>query len=159
MEPLGRRLFLQGCLGLAGLSLLAGCDLPRLPGQAAKVPRIGFLAVGSRAGRAPGIEAFLQGLQDLGYTEGQHYTIEYRFSDGNDERLPELAAELVTRGVEVILASGTLAVVAAKHATPEIPIVIGASADPVRTGLVASLARPGGNVTGISLQSPATAGK
>ena len=159
MQCHGRRQFLRGSAGLVVIGLLSGCSVPRLPWQPAKLHRIGFLAVGSRAGRGPVIEAFVQGLQELGYTAGQHYTIEYRFSDENNERLPELAAELGAGGVEVILASGTLAVVAAKHATPEIPIVIGASADPVRIGLVASLSRPGGNVTGISLQSPETAGK
>src|SRR5919202_34290 len=159
MHRSSRRQFLRSSLALAGLGLLSGCQPPRLPWQAAKLHRIGFLAVGSRAGRAPLIEAFLQGLRDLGYLEGQNYSIEYRFSDGNDERLPELAAELVALGVDVILASGTLAVVAAKQATSTIPIVIGASADPVATGLVDSLARPGGNVTGMGILSPQTAGK
>jgi putative tryptophan/tyrosine transport system substrate-binding protein len=155
----GRRQFLRGGLALAGCGLLAGCRLPRLPWQAARLHRVGFLAVGSRDGRAPLIEAFVQGLQDLGYAEGQDLTIEYRFSDGKDERLPELAAELVALGVDVILASGTLAVVAAKRATSAIPVVMGASADPVRTGLVDSLARPGGNVTGMGILSTETAGK
>jgi putative ABC transport system substrate-binding protein len=154
-----RRGFLRGGLALAGCGLLAGCQVPRLPWQAAKVPRIGFLAVGSRAGRAPLIAAFLEGLRDLGYTEGRDFTIEYRFSDGKDERLPELAAELVALGMDVILASGTLAAIAAKQSTSTIPVVMGASADPVATGLVASLARPAGNVTGIGILSPQTAGK
>ena len=159
MHRSSRRQFLRSSLALAGLGLLSGCQPPRLPWQVENVPRVGFLAVGSRAGRAQLIEAFLQGLRDLGYVEGRNYTIEYRFSDGNDERLPELATELVALGVDVILASGTLAVVAAKQATSTIPIVMGASADPVATGLVDSLARPGGNVTGMGILSPQTAGK
>src|SRR5215211_2798625 len=117
--------------------------MPSWPSQqAAKVSQIGFLAVGSRDGRAPLITAFVQGLQELGYTEGQNLTSEYRFSDGKDDRLQELAADLVSLKVDAILASGTLAAIAAKQATTSIPIVMGASADPVGTGLVASLARP-----------------
>src|SRR5262245_55559364 len=113
-----RRRFLKGSAALAGLGLLAGCGMPPLPGQqAVTVSRIGFLAVGSRAGRAPLIDAFLQGLQDLGYIEGQHFTVEFHFSDGKDERLPDLAAELVALKVDVILASGTLAAIAAKQTT------------------------------------------
>jgi putative tryptophan/tyrosine transport system substrate-binding protein len=159
MHRSSRRQVLRGSLAVAGLGLLFGCQPSRLPWQVEKVPRVGFLAVGSRAGRAPLIEAFLQGLRDPGYVEGQNFTIEYRFSDGNDERLPELATELVALGVDVILASGTLAAIVAKQATSTIPVVMGASSDPVGTGLVASLARPGSNVTGVSLMSPETAGK
>jgi putative ABC transport system substrate-binding protein len=144
---------------LAGSGLLAACQLTRLPWQGTKVSRIGFLAVGSREGRAPLIAAFLDGLRDLGYVDGQNVTIEYRFSGGQDDRLPDLAAELVALRVDVILASGTLAAIAASQSTTSIPIVMGASAAPVGTGLVATLARPGGNVTGISLLSPETAGK
>jgi putative tryptophan/tyrosine transport system substrate-binding protein len=154
-----RRQFVQGA-GLAGLGLLAGCGRLSLLGQqAAQVPRIGFLAVGSPDGRAPLIAAFLQGLRDLGYTEGQNFTIEYRFSDGQDERLSVGAAELVALRMDDILASGTLAAIAAKQATSTIPVVMGATAAPVQTGLVESLARPGGNVTGIGLLLPDTAGK
>jgi putative ABC transport system substrate-binding protein len=156
---LTRRQVVQGA-GIAGLGLVAGCGrLPLLGQQAAKIPRIGFLAVGSPDGRAPLIAAFLQGLRDLGYTEGENFTVEYRFSDGQDERLVELAPELVALRMDVILASGTLAAIAAKQATSTIPIVMGATAAPVQTGLVESLARPGGNVTGTGLMSPDTAGK
>src|SRR5215470_17635366 len=108
-----------------------------MPGQrAAKVPRIGFLAVGSREGRAFLIEGFLQGLREHGYVVGQNIVIEYRFSEGRNERLPELAAELVARKkVELILASGSPASFAAKQATSTIPIVMGSlAADPVETG-------------------------
>ena len=91
-----RRRFLRGGLVLAGLGLLAGCGKSPWTGrQAAKVPVIGFLAVGSREGRAPLIEGFLQGLREHGHAEGQTVAIEYRFSEGRDDRLPELAAELV----------------------------------------------------------------
>jgi putative tryptophan/tyrosine transport system substrate-binding protein len=156
---LSRRQVVQGT-GAIGLALLAGCGRLSLPGQqATKVPRIGFLAVGAREGRAPLIAAFLQGLQEVGYVEGQNVTIEYRFSDGKDERLPGLAAELVALKVDIILASGTLATVAAKQTTTTVPIVMGGSGDPVANELVASLARPGGNVTGISLLVPQVAGK
>ena len=155
----GRRSFLQGGLALTSLGLLGGCG--RLPFQAqqpAKIPVIGFLSPGSREGRAPLIEGFLLGLRDLGYVEGRDVAIEYRFAERND-RLPDLAAELVGLEVDVILASGTTATAAAKQATTTIPIVMGSGGDPVATGLVASLARPGGNVTGMSLIVPQISGK
>jgi putative ABC transport system substrate-binding protein len=144
---------------LFGAGMLAGCGLPRLPWQSTKVPRIGFLAVGSREGRAPLIAAFLEGLQELGHIQDHDFTIDYRFSAGQDERLPELASELVALDIDLILASGTLAALAAQRTTRTVPIVMGGSADPVATGLVESLARPGQNVTGISLLSPQVAGK
>jgi putative ABC transport system substrate-binding protein len=148
----GRRRLLQGGLALTGLSLLSGCGvLPLASHQAAKVPRIGFLGVGSREGRAVLIEGFLQGLRELGYVEGQNIVIEYRFSDDREERLPQLAAELIGLPVELILASGAPASFAARDATSTIPIVMGSlGADPVETGLIASLARPGGNITGMT---------
>ncbi len=128
--------------------------------QATKVPRIGFLAVGSREGRAFLIEGFLQGLREHGYVEGQNIVIEYRFSEDRNDRLPALAAELVALKVQLILASGTPASFAAKQATSTIPIVMGGiAADPVETGLVASLARPGGNITGMSMMTSQLVGK
>ena len=149
---LPRRRFLSGSLALAGLGLLSGCGMPPLPGQrAAKVPRIGFLAVGSREGRGFLVDGFLQGLREHGYEEGRNILIEYRFSDDRDDRLPDLAAELVELKVDLILASGTPASFAARDATATIPIVMGSvAADPVETGLIASLARPGGNITGMT---------
>ena len=105
------------------------------------------------------VQGFLQGLQDLGYTDGQNIAIEYRWAEGHEERLPALAAELVQLNVDIILAGGSPAVRAAKDATSTIPIVIGASNDPVEAGFVTSLARPGGNVTGLSLMAPGLAGK
>ena len=155
-----RRQFVQAA-GIAGLGVLAGCG--RLPFQAeqpAKVPRIGFLAVGSREGRAFLIEGLLQGLREYGYAEGQNIVIEYRFSEDRDDRLPELAAELVDLQVDLIVASGTPASFAAKQATSTIPLVMGGvAANPVETGLVASLARPGGNVTGMTMMTSQLSGK
>jgi putative ABC transport system substrate-binding protein len=155
-----RRQLVQGA-GVAGLGLLAGCGRLPLPGQqTARVPRIGFLAVGSREGRAPLLEGFNQGLREYGYVEGQNILIEYRFSQGRDDRLPELASELVALKVELIVASGTPASFAAKQATSTIPIVMGGlAANPIETGLVASLARPGGNITGMSMMTSQLGGK
>src|SRR5215813_11643553 len=110
-----RRQFVQGSLALTGFSLLSGCGEPGQP--VAKVRRIGFLAVGAREGRAFMIEGFLQGLREHGYIEGKNIVIEYRFSEDRDDRLPELAAELVRLKVELILASGGPASFAAKQAT------------------------------------------
>jgi ABC-type uncharacterized transport system substrate-binding protein len=124
-----RRQFLQCSLALVGISLLSGCEKPP---SLSKVPRIGFLAVGSREGRGFLIEGFLQGLRELGYVEGQNIDIEYRFSEDRDDRLPELAAQLVDLKVKLILASGTPASFAAKQATSTIPIVMGAS-PPIRS--------------------------
>jgi putative tryptophan/tyrosine transport system substrate-binding protein len=160
MERPSRRRFLQGSLALAGLGLLTGCEPPRLPWQPAKVPRIGFLATGSREGRKFLVEGFLQGLREHGYEEGQNIVIEYRFSDDRDERLPELAAELVDLKVDAILASGTPAGLAARQATSTIPIVMGSfAADPVATGLTTSLNRPGGNITGMISMTSQLSGK
>ena len=153
-----RRGFLQGGLALAGFSLLTGCEMSGQP--ASEVPRVGFLAVGSRDGRAFMIEGFLKGLREHGYVEGQNIVIEYRFSADRDDRLPALAGELVALKVRLILASGTPASFAAKQATSTIPIVMGGLvADPVETGLVASLAHPGGNITGMSLMTAPLGGK
>ena len=115
--------------------------------QAAKIARIGYL-VGNRAANPHLHEAFRQGLRDLGYVEGRNLVIEYRDAEGKLERLPALAAELVALKVDGILASGTLQALAALQATKTIPIVFAAAGDPVADGLVTSLARPGGNVTG-----------
>jgi putative tryptophan/tyrosine transport system substrate-binding protein len=118
--------------------------------QPKKVPRIGFLSSGASA---PAFQTFQQGLRELGYVEGQNVLIEYRSAEGKFDRYPELAAELVSLRVDVIVATGTQAALAAKQTTATIPIVASAG-DLVGTGLVASLARPGGNVTGTTNIDP-----
>ena len=125
--------------------------------QPGKVPRIGFLSPGG-AMSSP-TDAFRQGLRDLGYVEGQNLVMDYRWADGDLARLPALAAELVRLRVDVLVAVTNLAVLAAKQATSTIPIVFAGSSDPVGTGLVASLAHPGANVTGLSLVTPELSGK
>jgi putative ABC transport system substrate-binding protein len=125
--------------------------------QPKKVPRIGYLAY--RANPGLGEKAFLEGLQDLGYVEGKTIVIEWRRTMGKPELLADLAAELVRLKVDVLVAAPTPAVQAAKNATTTIPIVMAFAADPVRTGFVASLARPGGNITGVSGIMPELAGK
>jgi len=120
--------------------------------QQTKVFRIGFLEATSPSVSLARLEAFRQGLRELGYVEGKNIVIEYRYAEGNFGRLPELAAELVRLKVDVIVAAGgTTAIQAAKSATSTIPIVVTATGDPVGDGLIASLARPGGNITGLSL--------
>src|SRR5499426_1693797 len=118
--------------------------------QAGKVPRIGLLSLTSRSDRPPLLDAFRQSLRELGWIEGQNIVIDYRYAEGRVDRLPGLAAELVRLKVDVIVSFGTQGVTAAKNATEQIPIVMIAVRDPVGTGLIASLARPGGNVTGVS---------
>lgn len=125
--------------------------------QAGKVPRIGFLSPGN-ATSVP-TDAFRQGLRELGYVEGQNLVVVYRWADGDTARLPALAGELVRLRVDVLVAATNPAVLAARRATSTIPIVFAASSDPVGTGLVASLAHPGGNVTGLSLVTPELSGK
>ena len=158
MHGHSRRQLLRGGTALAAFSLLARHEVAGQ--QTGKISRIGFLAVGSREGRAFLIEGFRQGLREHGYVEGQNIVIEYRFSEDRNDRLPALAAELVAMKVQLILASGTPASFAAKEATSTIPIVMGGiAADPVATGLIASLARPGGNITGMTMMSPQLGGK
>ncbi len=132
------------------LGLLAG-PLPAEAQKADKVYRIGFLAFGSPpSGLSPSLEAFRQRLQELGYVEGKNIILEPRYAKGNIGRLPGLAAELIRLKMDIIVTSGTSASWAAKEATRTIPIVIAGASDPVAFGLVANLARPGGNVTGFS---------
>jgi putative ABC transport system substrate-binding protein len=118
--------------------------------QAGKIFRIGFLSGGTAAGSAGLVKVFLQELSKLGWIEGKNFTIEYRFPDGKQGRLPELAADLVRLKVDLIVVAGVTPALAAKSATTTIPIVMTNVDDPVGAGLVASLARPGGNVTGFS---------
>jgi len=131
-----------------GAMLLALC-VPVEAQQAGKVPRVGFLSAGRGPSAFP-FEAFRDGLRELGYEEGQNIVFERRSAEGKIDSYPTLAAELIQFKVDVIVAVGTPAATAAKRATSTIPIIIMGVADPVGTGLVASLARPGGNITGLS---------
>jgi putative tryptophan/tyrosine transport system substrate-binding protein len=124
---------------------------------AAKVPRIGVLLVGSAGGS--GLEAFRQGLHDLNYIEGKNIIVEYRFAKGNPERIPDLAADLIHKKVDVIITGGSAQARVIQKLTTTIPIILAVSGDPVGTGLAASLARPGGNITGLSMISPELSGK
>ena len=137
--------------------LLAPC-VPAEAQQRVKVHKIGWLSPGSAA--SGNIESFLREFSKLGYIEGKNITIEYRFAEGKLERLPDLAVELVRLKVDVIVAAGgTPAILAAKNATSTIPIVFPAVSDPVALGIVASLARPGGNITGLTIRVPEFSGK
>ena len=127
--------------------------------QAKKVPRIGLLSPFSPSATARWHEAFRKGLRDLGWVEGKNISIEYRYAEGKRDRLPELAADLVRLKVDVIVAAVNTDAVAAKKATSTIPIVVASAGDPVALGLVESLARPGGNITGLSQIAPELAGK
>jgi putative ABC transport system substrate-binding protein len=127
--------------------------------QAGKLPTIGILGSAAPASQSQMLAGFVERLRVLGWTEGRNVAIEYRWAEGRSERYTEIAAEFVRLSVNVIVTSGTAAVVAAKQATSIIPIVFASAGDPVGNDLVASLARPGGNVTGLSLQQTDTAGK
>jgi putative tryptophan/tyrosine transport system substrate-binding protein len=127
--------------------------------QPGKPPTIGFMGSTTSPVAAQWVASFVQRLRELGWLEGRDVAIEYRWAEGRDERAAEIAAEFVRRKVDVIVTSGTGMVLAAKQATSVIPIVFAAAGDPVGTGLVASLARPGGNVSGLSSQTAETAGK
>jgi putative tryptophan/tyrosine transport system substrate-binding protein len=129
--------------------LLAGCVGMAEAQQSAKVYRIGYLSPVTLSSDSADIETFRRGLRDLGYIEGQNIAIEYRFAEGKPDRLPDLMAELLRLKVDVIFARGTSGVQAAKKATTTVPLVT-ISGDPVAAGFVASLARPGGNITGLT---------
>ena len=142
---IGRREFAVAMASrLLAAPLIAGAQ------QAGRLPRLGYLGASSPTLEPEILEAFRQGLRDLGYVEGQSIAIEYRWAEGHEDRLPELATELVGLKVDVIVTTGTPGTLAAKRATQTIPIVMTATGDPLRSGLVTSLARPGGNVTGFS---------
>ncbi|TMH00817.1 MAG: ABC transporter substrate-binding protein, partial [Betaproteobacteria bacterium] len=135
----------------AGLVLLIGllvAPLATEAQQSGRVYRVGYLSTPTRESVEHGLAAFLRTLRELGWIEGQNLIIEYRWAEGNVERLPALAAELVRRKVDVIVAPAGSAALAAKNAISNIPIVMIFASDPVETGLVASLRQPGGNITG-----------
>ena len=127
--------------------------------QPAGIPRIGILITPSGSVFPARVEAFRQRLRQLGYVEGKNILIEYRYAEGKSERLPDLAAELVQLKVDVIVTAGGTATLAAKKAGVTMPIVFGNVGDPVGTGIVSSLARPGGNITGLSMMAPDLDGK
>jgi putative ABC transport system substrate-binding protein len=149
-----RRDFIKVIVGLA-----VSWPLTARAQQAGKVPTVGFLGQSTRSAGSEWVFAFVQRLRELGWIEGRTIAIEYRWSEGREERFAEVAAEFVRLKVDVILTSGTLAVMAAEQATSVIPIVFATAGDPVENHLVTSLARPGGNVTGLSVQTVELAGK
>ena len=152
-----RRRFVQGGLALPGLALLAGCSLaPFAAAPHTKMARIGFLNVVSASAITSRIGALRQRLHDLGYVEGVTLALESRFGDGREDQLPVLAAELVDLKLDVIVTGGPRATRAAKGATVTLPIVMTTDDDPVGAGLISSLARPGGNITGLSTISHET---
>jgi putative tryptophan/tyrosine transport system substrate-binding protein len=127
--------------------------------QRAKLPTIGYLGANTASVQSNWLPEFLRRLRELGWIEGSTVAIEYRWAEGRPERLTEIAAEFVRRNVDVIITSGTPAAITAKQPTSVIPIVFTSAGDPVGNALVASLARPGGNMTGLSIQSPDVVGK
>jgi putative tryptophan/tyrosine transport system substrate-binding protein len=146
-------------IGLALGSILFALGLPAEAQPPTKIPRIGYLNPAETSQyRDSRIEAFRQGLRELGYVEGKNIIIEYRYAEGNSERLPELVRELIDLKVDIIFVMGTPAVRAAKNATATLPIVT-TSSDPVRLGLVGGLARPGENITGLTTFTSELAGK
>ena len=149
-----RRAFIGGLAGgLLAAPLAADAQ------QAGKVPRIGFLGNSTAALEANLVGPFREGLRDLGYVEGRNILIEYRWAEGKYERFPALVAELIALKVDVIVTAGTPAALAVKKAAPSVPLVMAAVGDPIGVGLVASLARPGGNSTGLTAIAPELEGK
>jgi len=145
-------------LKLLGIMLFALCAAVEAQ-QPQKIHRIGVLGATSPATIAARLDAFRQGLRELGYIDGKNIVVEYRYADGKLNRVPALAAEMVRLNVEVILTGGSAATRPAKEATTTIPIVMAQDTDPVGNGFVTSLARPGGNITGLSIVAPEIGGK
>src|SRR5215831_19060533 len=140
-------------------TVLLTTALPAEAQQPGRVRRIGFLGVSSSSAYSGYIDAFRKSLRDLGYVEGQNIAIEYLYGDGKSDRLADLSADLIRRKVDVILVSGSLAISALKNATKTIPIVMTSVEDPVAQGFVGSLAKPGGNITGLTNLAPELSGK
>src|SRR6266849_5534306 len=147
----------KNIIGFTLSALLLALCVPSAAQQQGNVPRIGFLSQGPP--RGPSIEAFRQGLRQHGYVEGKNIVVEYRHAEGKPDRPRELASDLVRLKVNAIVVVGGEATLAAKNATTVIPIIMAGASDPVWTGLVTSLARPGGNITGSSSFGPESSGK
>jgi putative tryptophan/tyrosine transport system substrate-binding protein len=145
--------FLALCALLFALCFSAAAQQPK------KIAKIGYLFASTPAATANNLEAFRQGMRELGHVEGKTFVLELRYGEARAERLPEIARELVGLKVDVIVAATDVAIGAVKRETQTIPMVMAASSDPVGTGFVASLARPGGNITGLSIISPELSGK
>src|SRR5215831_7996972 len=154
MKTMSRKLV---CVAL--VALLLTFSIPVEAQQPVKIPRIGYLAANSFSAFSARIEAFQQGLRDLGYVEGKTIVIEWRSAEGKLDSLPTLAAELVRLKVDIIVTGGLGATGPAKKATATIPIVMTQDSDPVANGFVSTLARPGGNITGLSTLAPEISGK
>jgi len=156
-----RRATRRAIIGLAGCALMLTVVPSPLAAelQTTKAHRIGFLSTTPASAAAPRVEAFKAGLRQLGYVEGRNIVIEFRFADGREERLSALAADLVQRKVDVIVTQGTVPTLAAQKASASIPIVVAIAGDLVATGVISSLARPGGNITGLTQINPEMAGK
>src|SRR5262245_20813894 len=144
---------------LLGGAAAAAWPLAARAQQAAKLPTIGFLGPTTPSSQSQHVAAFVQRLRELGWIDGRDVAIEVRWAEGRDERYAEIANEFVRLKVDIILTHNTLPALAAKQATSVIPIVFASAGDPVGTGIVASLGRPGGNVTGLSSQATDTASK
>jgi putative tryptophan/tyrosine transport system substrate-binding protein len=158
-EGWSRREFLRAAT-VAGIAGFLGFGLEAAAAQQpGKVPQIGFISGGFPSGSLGNVEAFRKGLRELGYVEGKNIKVEFRYAETKVERYPEFLAELIRLKVDVIVTSSTPPTLAAKDATKTVPIVFVAVGDPVVSGLVASLARPGGNLTGLSILAPELSGK
>jgi putative tryptophan/tyrosine transport system substrate-binding protein len=155
----GKKLMRKNFFCLSLCAMLFALCLPAQAQQPARIFRIGILIPSSASLNSARVEAFRQRLREHGYVEGKNIVIEYRYAEGKLERLPDLAAELVRLKVDVIVTAAGPAISAAKKASATIPIVFATAADPVGSGYVSSLARPGGNITGLSLMAPDLDGK
>jgi putative ABC transport system substrate-binding protein len=148
----------RAALGLLAVAILFAATSAHAQSPPPKY-RLGFLSPASAATMASRVDAMVAGLRDLGYAEGRDFTLEFRWADGNDERLPALAAELTALKVDIVLAHGAAAVRAAHAARSTTPVICAPCGDMGATGLVASLSRPGGSVTGLTIIAPETTGK